>query len=154
MDKEKLLKFIQDHEDDIEENNWAAIFDDIEYNCDYLNYFVAFLDEQHIDYLPYIERIYWYMYAEMGNRHGRQSFTIPSGIVDIEDRAFMDNSQLTEVYIPKSVEHIGEYVFEGCAQGKVLHTTYEGSDWDWEKKVYKNPAWRSGTKVKITFENK
>jgi len=43
-------------------------------------------------------------------------FTIPSGITEIEARAFYRSPELTRVTIPKSVKKIGQEAFYGCTK--------------------------------------
>ena len=43
-----------------------------------------------------------------------EEFSIPSGIVSIEDYAFLDCKMLRVVNIPDSVKHVGENAFYGC----------------------------------------
>lgn len=55
-------------------------------------------------------------YALSGYRAelGETAVTIPDGIRKIDNRAFINQKQLTKVVMPESVEYIGSYAFAGC----------------------------------------
>jgi len=51
-----------------------------------------------------------------GARRAMTSFTIPEGVMKIDDHAFEDCLKLTNVTIPDSVTYIGDDAFYGCDQ--------------------------------------
>ena len=77
------------------------------------------------------------------------SFTIPSSVTSIEDYAFMDCIELTDVVIPNGVTTIGNYVFYIC--NKLTNITIPSS-----VTFIGNNNFVTGTsngKINVTFEN-
>ncbi len=49
-----------------------------------------------------------------GYSKSSKTYAVPSGVERIDTRAFNKNSALSEVYMPGSVNTVGNYVFSGC----------------------------------------
>ena len=65
------------------------------------------------------------------------SATVPEGITTIEEYAFMDCSNLTDVELPVSLQYIGEKTF---ATGSKLTIRYHGTVAQWEQ-IKKHENW-------------
>ncbi|GEM_PF-1658300 len=65
------------------------------------------------------------------------SLMLPLQITEIEDRAFQGCDQLEEIYIPSSVNIIGEYAFLGSYENLVIYTGASAAKAQW------NTLWNS-----------
>ncbi len=52
---------------------------------------------------------------------GIKNLTLPEGILTIGDRAFLECTKLTEIYLPAGVEAIGEYALAFLPEGVEIH---------------------------------
>ncbi len=60
---------------------------------------------------------------------GKTAFTVPDGIITLDDYAFRGNAQLDSVKIPASVKVIGDDVFTDCLALSTIY--YKGSTEEW-----------------------
>ena len=64
---------------------------------------------------------------------GRKLAVLPDGLEDIEEWAFINNSSLTEVFIPKSLKQLNGGAFTFCQS--LAKVYYEGSMAEWDQIV-------------------
>ncbi len=61
----------------------------------------------------------------------RGSYTVPSGVIRINNRAFSGCGGLSSITIPKSVTSIGDYAFWRCSE--LVDVYYEGTFTQWQQ---------------------
>lgn len=144
MDKEELIKILEDNKLNIEEGNWNAVYKNMdEYDR---GEFSEFLIENDID--P--SKMFKGEIPDWAFRHCSKltSIIIPNNVKKIREDAFAYCNSLTSVTIPKSVKKIYDWAFLDCTS--LNEIKYDGTKEEWDS-VVKYTLWNDGCPAKIVF---
>ena len=101
--------FMQKHKDEILNNDWTAVYDDLWYlDASSLTNFL--LNKAHINPLYYMTSVPTHFAYKLDI----PSINIPNNITSIKESAFADCSSLTSITIPNSVTIIDDFAFRNC----------------------------------------
>ena len=138
-----VKKFIEQHIDLIEDNNFSQLYFTVSKELSYSDYplVTKVLVEAGID--PLVGMIY----VPANYMHGLSDITrviIPETVISIHRDAFSNMPDLNSVQMPKSVVKFAENIFDGSPN---LHNiAYEGTKEDW-KHIQRSHHWRYGASV-------
>ena len=125
--KEDLKKLIQKYEEELNNNDFSAIYNSIDMQYLVPPAFTALLLKNNINPLEYMN--------EVPNSFAKaldiEKFIIPANVTSIGYWAFEDCVNLSSIEIPKSVIIIGGSAFHNCPKLKDVY--YTGSEEDWKK---------------------
>ena len=141
----KLAEFIKSHVDEINENNFTKVYEDLVDDLDSeeeereIGKFTDMLIDAGINPLMYMKTIpQYYMsgssqtsieipehiqsidFDAFDGCKGLKSVTIPDNVTSIDNCAFLECSGLTSVIIGDGVKSIGSQAFESCTRLKSL----------------------------------
>ena len=144
-DNMKLAEFIKSHVDEINENNFTKVYEDLVDDLDSeeeereIGKFTDMLIDAGINPLMYMKTIpQYYMsgssqtsieipehiqsidFDAFDGCKGLKSVTIPDNVTSIDNCAFLECSGLTSVIIGDGVKSIGSQAFESCTRLKSL----------------------------------
>ena len=135
-----VKKFIEEHIDLIEDNQWEEVYDKLK--IDVRGEFTQIMLEASIDALKSLD----YIPDGYLNNADITSFEVPKGIKRINDHAFFACRNLQEFIIPNSVEYIGAFVFGKCPLLKEI--IYVGTKREW-RAIPKSKMWRTSSYVEF-----
>ena len=109
---------------------------------------VAVIDKK-VNKIEILEKIEYenenYVVTTIGSYSGYncefKEITIPKTVISIETRAFSYCEELVNIYIPNSVQNMGEYIFKGCSNDLIINVECEHKpsgwwdNWETNKKV-------------------
>jgi hypothetical protein len=111
MDK-RLIDFIQQHEDLIDDNDWEKVYKKA---SDELNADIGAFTDIMLEADIHPERYLKELPSHFLFRSTLKKFTIPDNIMSIGDHAFSYCLSLESIEIPNSVTSIGYWAFQGCS---------------------------------------
>ena len=108
---ERLLKFIDEHKDLVQENNFKELYylfaEEVTRK---LSVLTSLFLESNINFMEYLDKIptHCFRYSDIKN------IEIPNNILEIEEAAFVGCRKLVSIDIPSSVTDIGDFAFANC----------------------------------------
>lgn len=121
--------FIENHAEQIDNNEWSKIYSSEDYEqlagttCGRFTRIINSIGIDPLKTLDFVPTCYL-AYSTI------RIISLYHHIREIHRKAFVDCRQLESVFIPRSVEYIGELAFAGCFNIKDFK--YEGTKEEWE----------------------
>lgn len=136
-----LKKFIIEHEDEIDSNDWEKIYDELDGTHEFFNgQLLDVMMEIELNPLIYLRKIPEYF----ASSSDMKSFTIPPNIISIGSYAFINCIHLTSITISSNILNIEGILFWGCDNLKDIK--FEGTKKQW-RDIKKSSSWRVGSKL-------
>lgn len=140
---DRLKRFINQNAQFIDNNEFDTLFSSgVEVGIP-LGDISELLIRSGIDFLPYVDHIYTYMFHDVQEL---ERLTLGDNIEYIEAYAFNDCTNLKYLSLPKELKMIKFVPFAHCSNLQVLN--YQGTIDDWGK-VQLNQRWNKYSSIKV-----
>ena len=140
---DRLKRFINQNSNLIDSNRFDNVFFNAITDGIPLGDVSELLIRSGIDFLPYVDHIYTYMFHDVQEL---ERLTLSDNIEYIGAYAFNDCTNLKYLSLPKELKMIKFVPFAHCSNLQVLN--YRGTIDDWDK-VQLNPSWNRYSSIKV-----
>ena len=140
---DRLKRFINQNAQFIDNNEFDTLFSNgVEAKIP-LGDISELLIRSGIDFLPYVDHIYTYMFHDVQEL---ERLTLSDNIEYIGAYAFNDCTNLKYLSLPKELKMIRFAPFDNCPKLQILN--YRGTIDDWGK-VQLNQSWNKNSSIKV-----
>lgn len=113
----ELKNLLEDHIDMIQEEDWARLYQQVDYDADTFGEMTQLLIESEIDPLDQLDYVPENYFCKNWNI---MSINLPNTIIKIDSSAFEGCEYLESVILPNGLKDIGPWVFHSCPSLKSI----------------------------------